>query len=172
MSFLTKYQSPIIYLDITGLNNRITAAFLNHAIKIQKLNVGHVRIVYTEPEHYKVPQFKTAGQFNDLSEQIRGIEPLPGFANIIPDNGEIKFIPLLGFEGGRFTYVVQMSQPPMDHIYPIIGVPGFRAEYPFVTYWGNRLPLKSEDSWSNVKYAAANSIVDIYMILTKILHEN
>jgi hypothetical protein len=60
----------------------------------------------------------------------------------------------------------------MDHIYPIIGVPGFRAEYPFVTYWGNRLPLKSEDSWSNVKYAAANSIVDIYMILTKILHEN
>ena len=166
------YDSQVIYIDITGLNNRITASLLNHSIRRQEVRYGLVNVVYAEPKHYKVSEFKTEGYFYDLSEKIQGIEPLPGFANIIPDDDDIRFIPLLGFEGGRFTHIVETVQPPTDHIYTIIGVPGFRAEYPFVAYWGNRQSLGNANSWPNVKYAVANSIVDIYMILLKTLKKN
>lgn len=164
---LDSYASDIVYIDVTGLNNRITAPLLNHSLRKFK----NVYVIYAEPEHYEVSKFRTEGQFNDLAEAIQGIEPLPGFANIIPDDDDIRFIPLLGFEGGRFTHIVEMVQPPTEHIYPIIGVPGFRAEYPFVAYWGNRLSLSNANAWPNIKYAAANSIVDVYMILRKMLSD-
>jgi hypothetical protein len=165
---LDAYASATAYIDVTGLNNRIAAPLLNHSL--QKFKV--VYVVYAEPERYEVSKFKAEGQFNDLAEEIHGIEPLPGFANIIPDEDDIRFIPLLGFEGGRFTHILEVVQPPAEHIYPIIGVPGYRAEYPFVAYWGNRLSLDNADTWPNIKYAAANSIVDIYMILSKILDKS
>lgn len=160
----------IIYIDVTGLNNRISAALLNNAMKL--INEDgfdfEIRIIYLEPQSYKIKQFKAEGVFNDLSEEINGIEPLPGFANIIPDDLDFKFIALLGFEGGRFTYLIDNVQPAYDNIIPIIGVPGYRIEYPFVAYWGNRQPLKSTRSYENVKFAAANSLVEVYLLLTKI----
>lgn len=161
---------PLIYIDVSGLNNRISAALLNNAMKL--INEDgfdfEIRIIYLEPQSYKIKQFKAEGVFNDLSEEINGIEPLPGFANIIPDDLDFKFIALLGFEGGRFTYLIDIVQPAYDNIIPIIGVPGYRIEYPFVAYWGNRQPLKSTRSYENIKFAAANSLVEVFLLLTKI----
>jgi len=172
-SLLKIIASKTLYIDITGLNNRVSASLLNNGIKLSRdpRNPIDVHIVYAEPESYKIHKFKTEGVFNDLSEKIDGIEPLPGFANIIPDDVDVKFIALLGFEGGRFTHLIENIQPPTDNIIPIIGVPGYRIEYPFVAYWGNRRALKETESWANIKYAAANSLVDIYMLLTKILKD-
>lgn len=173
-TFLKSYKYHTLYLDVTGLNNRICASLLNNSMKLifeEKLDFN-IRIVYAEPQTYKIKQFKTEGVFNDLSEKIEGIEPLPGFANIIPDDVDMKFIALLGFEGGRFTHLIENIQPPIDNIIPIIGVPGYRLEYPFVAFWGNRRPLKETESWSNVRYSAANSLVDIYLLLSKILKES
>lgn len=162
------YPASIIYIDISGLNNRVSAALLKNALELERVKV---RVVYTEPKHYKIEKFKEEGVFNDLSEQVNGIEPLPGFANIIPDDVDMKFVALLGFEGGRFTQMYETIQPPIDKIIPIIGVPGYRLEYPFVAYWGNRQPLNSTESWQYVKYAAANSIVDVYYLLQKIKNQ-
>ncbi len=96
-----------------------------------------------------------------------------GFATITPEDiDEIQFIALLGFEGGRFTHLLENIEPPTDNIIPIIGVPGFRIEYPFVAYWGNRKPLRDSETWRKIKFAAANSIVDVYVLISKIIQND
>lgn len=169
-SFLQTIQSRLLYLDVSGLLNRITAPLLKGAIAAYRKGLfKEVRIIYAEPIEYKIKQFTSEGISNDLSEQIEGIDPLPGFASIIPSNDEdTLFVPLLGFEGGRFTYLVENIQPPYDNIYPIIGVPGFRFEYPFVAYWGNRKPLQETQAWRKVLFAAANSPVELFDLLRRI----
>jgi len=170
-TFFMQYKSSILYIDSSGLNNRICASLLNNAFKHNNTsNITDIRVIYAEPATYDVVQFSSEGIFNDLSEKIEGIEPLPGFASIIPDDdNDTYFIALLGFEGGRFTYILEKIQPSKGSVFPVIGVPGFRAEYPFVAYWGNRRPLEDKNIWSNIKFAAANSIVEVYSLLTKIL---
>ncbi len=172
--FLTLYNSPTLYIDSTGLNNRICASLLNNAFKyINELSISNIKVIYVEPETYDIKRFRTEGVYHDLSERIEGIEPLPGFATIIPpEDEETEFVALLGFEGGRFTYVLENIQPSRDNVFPVIGVPGFRVEYPFIAYWGNRIPLEAMNTWRNIKYAAANSMVEVYDILDKILQES
>lgn len=168
-NFLSLLKATTLYLDASGLNNRICAALLNNAFSIfSTLNISDIKVIYAEPETYKVVQFSTEGIFHDLSESIDGIEPLPGFASIIPyDENDTCLVALLGFEGGRFVYILEHVES--SSVFPVIGVPGFRAEYPFVAYWGNRRPLEDRDIWSNIRYASANSISDIYTLLTKFL---
>lgn len=167
-SLFKTYKSDIVYIDASGLNNRICASLLNNALKIDKEQGLDIRVLYAEPSSYKIEQFKTEGVFNDLSEKIEGIEPLPGFASIIPDPVDVIFVAFLGFEGGRFTHLIENVQPPSDKITPVIGVPGYRIEYPFVALWGNRQPLGETKSWNNIKYIAANSLVDAYLLLDRI----
>jgi hypothetical protein len=164
------HQSNTLYIDITGLDFRVCASLINNAIKaIKRTKIENVKIVYVEPGLYKIGQFRSEGVFHDLSEKINGIKPLPGFASIIPDDiDKVLFVALLGFEGGRFMHLLENLQIPRDNIIPIIGMPGYRIEYPFIAYWGNRRPLKETDTWRQIKYAGANSIVDIFNILNKI----
>jgi hypothetical protein len=171
---LLENLNDVLYIDVSGLNNRITAALLYNAIRLitdDGIDID-IRIIYIEPMAYNIKQFRAEGVFNDLSEKISGIEPLPGFANIIPDDYDFKFVALLGFEGGRFTYLIDNIQPAYDNIIPVIGVPGYRIEYPFVAYWGNRRPLKTTRSYENIKFAAANSLVDVYRLLTRIYNSS
>jgi hypothetical protein len=170
-TLINKYNVSIIYIDTTGLNNRIIASLLKNTSIINEKQKLEIYIIYVEPKIYKIPYFKLEGVYNDLSERIEGIEPLPCFANVIPNTDEIKFVALLGFEGGRFTYLRECIQPPEDSIIPIIGVPGYRIEYPFIALWGNRITLEESKSWNDIRYVAANSLIDVYFLLNKILHE-
>ena len=172
ISFFESYNSSTVYIDTSGLNHRISASLLKNAVSISENKKFAIKVVYAEPYTYKIQKFKSEGVFNDLSEEIDGIEPLPGFASIIPDTVDMKFIALLGFEGGRFTYLIENIQPPVDNITPVIGVPGFRIEYPFVALWGNRQPLEETKSWDKIKYVAANSLVDVFLLLTKIIRKS
>ena len=168
-SLLEMYNLPVIYIDTSGLNARISASLLRNAVLIAEKRKIEINIIYTEPNTYKVDLFNSHGFFQHISEKIGGIEPLPGFASIIPNTEKIKFVALLGFEGGRFTYITEQIQLPKDSITPVVGVPGFRIEYPFVALLGNKLPLEETESWNNIEYAAANSIVDAFFLLKKIL---
>lgn len=174
LKFLNNCRARTLYIDVTGLSNRICASLINNAIKAKGLGYfSVVKTVYAEPETYDIKQFKSEGVFNDLSEKIDGIEPLPGFATIIPENmNDVELVALLGFEGGRFMHILESVQPPRGNVIPIIGVPGFRLEYPFVAYWGNRRPLEQTDTWRNIVYSPANSLVDVYLHLTKILKKS
>ncbi len=171
---LQKYKESTLYLDVTGLDNRICSALIKNAIDCYKEEIfSSIRVIYCEPLIYNIKSFKSESVFNDLSEQIEGIEPLPGFATIFSDEeSEMLLVALLGFEGGRFTHILENVQPSNDKVIPIIGVPGFRLEYPFVAFWGNQQPLKETGSWRKVEYAAANSLVEVYFLLENLLKKN
>jgi hypothetical protein len=171
---INKNSSKNIYIDATGLDNRICAALIKNAIETcDSGTIEKVKVIYAEPSSYDIKKFKTESVFNNLSEKIEGIYPLPGFASIVPqDDEEILLVALIGFEGGRFSHMLESVQPTKENIIPVIGVPGFRPEYPFVAYWGNRRPLEETDTWRKIKFAAANSMVEVYMLLSKIIKKN
>lgn len=167
-SFFQKNTNATVYLDVSGMNNRVSSAFINYFMTHKD---KELYVIYVEPERYTLEAFKKYGPHNDLSESIDGIDALPGLATIIPDDADedIRFIPILGFEGGRFTYLLDQLATVNMEITPIVGVPGYRIEYPFEALWGNRRALKDTGAWMNIKYAAANSIVDIFLQLDNIV---
>ena len=174
-SLLNKYTKQSIYIDVTGLDNRICAPLIRRAIEQVKTSENlKLNVMYAEPGTYNIKKFKAENVFNDLSEKIEGIEPLPGYATIFPD-GNIEdelLVAFLGFEGGRYTYVLENVQTPNENIIPVIGVPGFRPEYPFLTYWGNRFSLYESETWRKQKLVSANSLVEVYLMLQKMIKEN
>ena len=128
--------------------------------------------IYVEPVDYRFSASPKEGEIFDLSERIAGISPIPGFASLREPKEEVSFIPLLGFEGARLSYLIEQVQPPGERILPVIGVPGFRPEYPFFTYQGNQLPMTSTHAWHNVRFAIANCPVSVYYVLEDIAAEH
>jgi hypothetical protein len=162
------YNSEIVYIDVTGLNTRICASFIKQVVNMiyQKV-LRQLYIVYFEPQKYSIDVFKSEGVYNDLADKIEGISPLPGFSAIIPvDQGDTYFFAFLGFEGGRFSYLLEKVQPVQEKIYPIIGTPGYRIEYPYYTYLGNKRAIRETECWKRRFYIAANSIVESYEMIT------
>ena len=151
-----------IYIDASGLNVRSIAHMLKCAIELSFEKNVRLFIVYAEPAEYKVKKFSEEGEYLDLSERIKGIYPIPGFEVIKPSSGQIVFVPFLGFEGGRFAYVLSQIESSDVRTSPVVGVSGYRLEYPFVTFYGNRRPLLETDSWGDLNYAMAGSIVDAF----------
>lgn len=165
-SLLSPYD--VVYLEVTGLSCRVAAPLLKYAMD---KNV-EMRIVYAEPSNYKIEEFRKMGIHQDLCETVKGIYPLPGLANLLPHQESPLFVVLLGFEGGRFSQIVQDQSPDNEKITPVIGVPGYKINYPYVSLWGNRNQLINTGSWQKLKYAEANSIVDIYFMLKRLSYEN
>ena len=158
-----------VYLDITGLSYHVWAPLLRSSIALGK----RLWAVYVEPGEYTRTATPTEGIIYDLSERISGIAPLPGFATLFdPDATQYRFVPLLGFEGTRLIFVTEHVQPPADATVPVVGVPGFRAEYPFVTFNGNRKALLDGAYWMNARYAAANCPFDLFFLLRRIAEES
>ncbi len=153
-----------IYLDITGLRHHVWAALLRAALATRR----RVVVVYVEPHDYQPSLTPTENEIFDLSERIEGISPLPGFARLREAGDRTCFIPLLGFEGTRVSYLISQLEPPGGKIVPVVGVPGFRAEYPFATYIGNRSALSQTQAWKKVRYAQANCPFDLFYVLEDI----
>lgn len=143
-----------LYLNITGLPHHIWAAILKWAVG----QLVNVHAVYSEPFGYIPSGTSTDSGIFDLSERIQGISSLPGFARLTePDDPDsIYFVPILGFEGARLAYALNQIDVPYERILPVVGAPGFRPDYPFHTYLGNRVPLEDSPIWQNVRFAIAN----------------
>ena len=167
--FLETYHYSSIYLDITGLPHRVWAPLLRGI----RDRAEAAFCVYVEPGDYQFSATPTETTIFDLSERIEGIAPLPGFASFSSATREdVLFVPLLGFEGARFAFTLENVQPKREDIHPIIGVPGFRPEYPFYTYVGNRLKLLETRAWQNVRFAAANCPFSLYNVLAELSERN
>ena len=167
-AFYEHYGRDIVYIEVTGMSCRIATPLMNSAIASGKT----VYVVYTEPAAYDINQFRKVGLNKDLSETVEGISPLPGLISLIPDDSPKLFVALLGFEGGRFSSIVQDYNPVKEKIMPVVGVPGYLMHYPYVSFWGNQITISKTKCWQNVKYAEANSIVDAYMLLKQISYDN
>lgn len=165
---LFPFKDSVIYLDVTGLSCRVAAPIMKYAMD----NHLEIRIVYVEPSTYKLKEFSKMGIHKDLSEVVKGIYPLPRLASILPQSNSPLFVVPLGFEGGRFSQLIQDQHPDGDKITPVLGVPGYRIGYPYISMWGNRNQIKDTRSWQNMQYAEANSIVDIYMLLNQLSYDN
>lgn len=163
--FLEARQYSAIYLDITGLPHHIWAPILR-AIRSRAQESAFC--VYVEPGDYRFSPAPTEAAIFDLSESIKGIRPLPGFVSFPAADSEFLFVPLLGFEGARFAYMLEDVQPRPRDVFPVVGVPGFRPEYPFYTYAGNRSKLSETKAWQNVRFAAANCPFSLYHVLDEL----
>jgi hypothetical protein len=162
---ILSFGCQTIYLDITGLSHHVWAPLLRAAWECQLQIYG----VYVEPRDYRFSSLPREGQIFDLSERIEGIAPLPGFTSFREAGDEkVQFVPLLGFEGTRFMYIMEQVQPPGGQVHPVIGVPGFRAEYPFHAYQGNQSTLADSRAWRHVRYARANCPFSLYYVLDDI----
>lgn len=166
-SFFSSYNFSLLYIEVTGMCCRLVAPLMNFAIK----KGIKINIVYSEPKEYLLEKFQNEGLNKDLSESVEGVSPLPGFIRLVPFKDEPIFVVFLGFEGGRFSYLVTNKQPSFDKILPIVGVPGYKMHYPFETFWGNRNAFQTNKSFERVVYAEANSIVDSYMTLKRISYD-
>src|SRR5581483_9450631 len=165
---LNSLSGAALYLDITGLGHHVWAPILRVAMAQDRV----VRAVYVEPDQYRRASRQREGEIYDLSEGIAGIQPIPGFASLVEEEEEDSiFVPLLGFEGARFAYVRENVQPEEGKTIPIVGVPGFRPEYPFSTYYGNQIPLVETRSWLDVRYAIANCPFSLYYALEDIARD-
>ena len=158
-----RYRS--YYIDVTGLPHHVWAPLL----RVLWHRREAVYCVYVEPIDYRYSRYPTESTIFDLSERIEGVSPLPGFASFpVAHQEDAFFVPLLGFEGTRFGHMLEHVQPNRDFIYPIIGVPGFRAEYPFYAYVGNRSQLEETEAWQNIRYAAANCPFALFHLLREL----
>lgn len=161
-SILQHASGRPLYLDITGLSNHVWPALLKTALELRM----SVNVVYVEPEDYAYSASPRENVFFDLSEHITGIAPIPQFSILAePEEDAVTLVPLLGFEGARLQHLIEHIDPPGENIDPIIGVPGFRAEYPFFAYQGNQIALRNSGSFRNVRYAKANCPFSLYYTL-------
>lgn len=168
--FQREIERRTVVIDITGFEHSHWAWLVRAALESTANNVS---ALYVEPKSYTFSDQPVGGEYFDLSEKIRGINPLPGFARILPKRGASVFVPLLGFEGPRLTYMIEQVEPNGMLTYPVIGVPGFQADFPFFTINGNRRALLKEPRiWGNRRYARANCPGSAYSVLKEIRAEH
>jgi hypothetical protein len=168
-AFWQAVESKVLYLDITGLRHSTWAALLRG---LKNTDGKRVRVVYVEPDDYRMNPRPTQNVIYDLSEKIEGIRPLPGFARFRRDRNAGVFAPLLGFEGTRLQYLINQLEPSGQLIFPIVGVPGFRAEFPFITYWANRTALRESQAWRKVIFAPASCPFATLNVINQLRYEH
>lgn len=164
-STIEEVANGALDIDLTSLPAHIWAPIVRACLE---LNV-ETRSIYIEPEDYARSSTPGVGSLFDLSERIAGIQPIPGFAALrsIDDDDSI-FVPLMGFEGARLSYMLDQLEPTPDRVFPIIGVPGFKKDYPFSTYLGNQVPLEETRAWRNATYSRANCPFSAYYAIEKV----
>lgn len=150
---ISSIEFSSVYLDITGLCHHVWMPLLRTIIDLNRT----VYCIYTEPSIYTPSANPRPGDFYQLSDKIRGFVPIPTFARLPSrtQRGSL-LVPLLGFEGVRFKYLVECFQPDEHSIYPIVGIPGFEIDYPFHTFEGNADILKSTKSYQRLDYVDAS----------------
>jgi hypothetical protein len=161
--YLMSFSAPV-YLDITGLEHRTWAPIVKAALGCA-LNF---RVVYVEPEVYKRSSNELPGGFWNLSDELEGVSPLPGFVKLTGGNPASRFVPLLGFEGHRLEHLVAKEDIASEQIVPVVGVPGFRIEYPRQTLLANRAVLQEGFVHRRITFAKANCPFDLFHVLQQI----
>ncbi len=159
--WLASLAEPI-FVDMTSLALRTWAPILRAALSVG----AKFRFVYVEPSDY-VRQL--GGRDFSLSDYTEGISSIPGFASVASITDEpVPLIAMLGFEGARLTRIIQRLEPPPGQTFPVIGVPGYKVEFPFYSYEGNQRELEQNFLYSQVVHARANCPFEAFVALSNI----
>ena len=154
-----------VYIDMTGMSYVAWAPLVRAVIEAG----ASLSVIYVEPIDYRRSKTPTQGMLFDLSEGFEGLRPIPGFAVLNNQtDGDWHLVVALGFEGGRFSHVINELEPAVDHVVPIIGVPAFRPEFATQAFVANRADLDDLTIASRVRFARANCPFDFFHTLHKI----
>lgn len=148
-----------VYIDVSGLPHSAWAPLLKAAMAYAR----SVRVMYFEPDAYRYHASPSSVSPFDLSSAFLGVQPLPGFANLRgpKDDAPAVFVPFLGFEGSRSRQVA-MTLDPIPKVVPVVGLPGFKLQYPQWALACNQEFLEENSAQSTVRYAAANCPFEAY----------
>lgn len=163
--FLEPLPQPL-YIDITAVAFGTWAALVRAALSSQM----DLKVLYVEPKDYLKTRSPIGDLRYNLSDRTEGISPLPGFARLTKarTSGEDILVPLLGFEGDRLARIFEEVQPSASSTYPVIGLPGFRPEYPFHSIESNIRYLDEQRSMSQLRFARANCPFGVYDVLAEL----
>lgn len=158
-----------VYIDVSGLPHSAWAPLLKAAMAYAR----SVRVMYFEPDAYRYHASPSSVSPFDLSSEFLGVQPLPGFANLRgpKDDAPTVFVPFLGFEGSRSRQVA-MTLDPIPKVVPVVGLPGFKLQYPQWALACNQEFLEENSAQSTVRYAAANCPFEAYGVLSEIRRDN
>jgi hypothetical protein len=153
-----------LYLDISGLGHHVWAPVFRAA-----LNRRDLRIVYAEPLSYRPHPSPASPTMFDLSTDMGGIAPIPGMARLTGrvDESKSLLIAFLGFEGNRAQHVA-LSLDSVPKVIPVIGVPGFRLEYPAFAVACNRGFLNEYQCHAEIRLARASCPFEAYEVLSQL----
>nr|HEX4317155.1 hypothetical protein [Kofleriaceae bacterium] len=157
------------YLDISGLAHTVWAPLVRTGLT----SLTKFYATYVEPEEYKRHPSPTSVSQFDLSDGFGGVAPLPTFARLPGpvDESNSIFVALLGFEGTRARFVAN-SLDPVPTAYALVGLPGFRPEYPQYALMSNEEFLAENKAHANVRYAAAGCPFECMDVLADIHREH
>lgn len=155
-----------MWVDISGLAHHVWAPIVKWAVDAFEC----LSAVYVEPATYRSHPSPTSTSLYDLSEGFRGLEPLPGFSNLNgPGDKSISlYVPFLGFEGTRARHLAMELGDPIPKVVPVVGVPGFRPDYPQITVTSNQQFLQEQDAYPKIKFARASCPFEAFEVLIDI----
>lgn len=152
-------------IDITSLKHNVWAPI----IRFMKEKAIKCRILYAEPDSYKQHPSPSSETTFDLTTSFEGMLPLPSFSKITEpeDIDKSIFVPLLGFEGSRPVRLLSAIEPEPKTI-AVIGVPGFKIEYPTYTVTCNKRLFTDYKVGNDIRYARASCPFEAYKVLSDI----
>jgi hypothetical protein len=154
-----------VWLDITALAYGTWAAIVRATIAAEIT----ITVAYTEPAEYTQSTNPLRGLRFNLSKRTTGLAPLPGFVRLFPpETGVPILVPMLGFEGDRLQRVLEETDFDLRMTFPIVGVPGFRPEYPFLSLDGNARSLDRPPLHRNIRFARANCPFEAYLAVDQL----
>lgn len=163
---LTSAITGTVAIDLTSLEHHVWAPIIRALLD----TATEVLALYAEPDDYQRSD-DLPGSIYDLSTS-RGIEPLPGFARLTRRPGDAgHFAPLLGFEGARLGHILDQEEVDVARTSPVVGSPGFRLEYPTLTYLANRDYLEQGRMDQRIDFARASCPFEAFRSLERIHSE-
>jgi len=155
-------------IDITGLRHNVWAPI----VKIFRQQGIAFRVLYAEPSNYTRHPTPSSDSVFDLTTSFESMVPLPGFSKLTdPEEEHSLFVTMLGFEGSRPLRLLEPIEP-KPTIIPIVGVPGFKLEYPTFAITCNRDLLGISSASAELRYAKASCPFEAYQSLAQIRRDN
>lgn len=152
-----------VLLDISGMSNTVWPALLRGIHDAG----SKIRVVYVEPKNYTRHRSPIDHNTFDLSTSFGGLAPIPGFVKLSRvDEDQTVFVAFLGFEGNRPESLFASFEV-SPKVIPVVGVPGFRIEFPAYTLSCNRRFLEQRPS-SEIRFARASCPFEVIEILEEV----
>lgn len=160
-------------LDICTKNVLLDMASLDHVLimfltkqLLTSITPRALFAAYIRPNQY-ISESGTIGYA--LSEQIRAIEAVPGFAKRETDNQIL--CAFLGFEGIRLKNVLETVHS-IEKLVPIVAFPSSSPQWYKVTMWNSMDVLQSEAKNLAIYKCLSESVFDAVNVLNEIISQD